>query len=381
MSVRGRKSGLKSLRDPSSRSGYPHSKTTRVLFMRYGLCVLMLLASALFGAEVKVTGVVTGADGKPAANVELSTWWSNWKGDLKPDGGVKSGADGSFSLTVELEGSIPPALFAMDAERKFAALKVLNSNPEQKADLKLEPVVKVGGKFDCPEMGIPFEGYTIEGQVKAMPSGSPFMQSGRSTKEFTILLPSGSFAFDNSTADTISREYPFEVNAGAADLDVGVVNLEPTPIARHYKKTPPPLSVTDVRNGQKDLTLAQYKGKHVLVIYWALWCTPCITGALPEAMDFYEKNEALRGKFEIIGVHEPGVKTWDAYDAKKKTVVEKIWKGKEPKFPMVLDASGKTYKDYAIKLLPTDMLIDPDGNVMPHGSLANLKKALGLNEK
>lgn len=341
----------------------------RLLFLAF----LLFAASVLPASEMKISGTVSDASGKPVANADISAWWSHWKGKLAPDGGVKSSADGSFSMDVDLEGSIPPTLLAYDAERKTGAILTLGKEPTQKVALKLIPVTKVQARFDCPDMGLPFTS-TVEGQLKALPAGSPFMQCGSETKEAALLLPAGTYAFDNTSTDTVAKEYPFEVAPLTADLDLGTVILDPTTISRRYGKTPEPLKLTDIRNAPKDLTLEKLKGKHVLVVFWALWCTPCVTGTLPDAIDFYDKHAALRDKFEIVAVHEPGVKTWEEYDAKAKNVIAKTWKGKDIKFPLALDATS--FKDYGIKLMPAEMLIGPDGNVIPHGSLENLKKAL-----
>lgn len=339
------------------------------------LAAALFIASALQASEMKITGTITDAAGKPLANADVSAWWSHWKGKLAPDGGVKSGADGSFSLDVDLEGSIPPTLLAYDADRKTGAILTLGKEPAQKVALKCVPLAKVQARFDCPDMGIPFNN-TVEGQLRALPAGSPFMQCGSESKEAALLLPPGAYAFDNSSTDTVSKEYPFEVAPLTSEVDLGTVILDPTTISRRYGKTPEPLKLTDIRNAPKDLTLEKLKGKHVLVIFWALWCTPCVTGTLPDAINFYEKHPELRSKYEIVAVHEPGVKTWEAYDAKAAGVIAKTWKGKDTKFPIALDATS--FKDYGIKLMPAEMLIGPDGNVMPHGSLENLKKALGV---
>jgi len=341
----------------------------RLLF----LATLIFVASTLHASEMKISGTVSDAAGKPVANADISAWWSHWKGKLAPDGGVKSAADGSFVMDVDLEGSIPPTLLAYDSDRKTGAVLTLGKEPKQKVALKLVPVAKVQARFDCPDMGLPFNN-TIEGQLKALPAGSPFMQCGSETKETALHLPPGTYAFDNTSTDTVSKEYPFEVAPLTADVDLGTVILDPTTISRQYGKPPVPLKLTDIRNTPKDLTLEKLKGKHVLVIFWALWCTPCVTGTLPDAIDFYDKHAALRDKFEIVAVHEPGVKSWEDYDAKAKGVIAKTWKGKDIKFPNTLDANS--FKDYGIKLMPAEMLIGPDGNVLPHGSLENLKKIL-----
>lgn len=344
--------------------------------MRY-VWMLLLACATAFASEIKVTGTVVDGDGKAVANADVSAWWSHWKGTLAPDGGVKSGKDGTFTLDVEPEGSVPPTLLAYDADRKNAAVLTLGKEAAQKVTLKLLPACAVKVRFECPDMGIPFAS-TIEGVMRVQPSGSPFMQCGSATQDAMLLLPAGLYAFDNASTDTLAREYPFEVPALTKELDLGTVNLDPTPISRQYGKPPLPLAISSVRDGPADLTLEKLKGKHVLVIFWALWCTPCITGTLPDAIAFYEKHPELRNKFEIVGVHEPGVKSWEEYDAKAKTVIEKYWKGKTTKFPMLLDKNA--FKDYHIKLMPTEMLIGPDGNVLPHGSLENLKKALGVKD-
>jgi thiol-disulfide isomerase/thioredoxin len=49
----------------------------------------------------------------------------------------------------------------------------------------------------------------------------------------------------------------------------------------------------------KDITLAQYKGKVVLLNFWATWCEPC-RGEIPELIQLQRKYSA-RG-FTVLGV-------------------------------------------------------------------------------
>jgi hypothetical protein len=236
----------------------------------FSAALLALLILPLAAQEIKLSGTVTDADGKPVAKADVSTWWSHWKGKLEPDGGVQSGADGAYTLTTELEGSIPPALLVMDAARTQGAVVQLEKAAQQKVDVKLAPLANVHGRFECPDMGIPFD-HMVEGLIRLQPAGAPFMQFGAEDKAFSILLPAGKYSFGNSSMDTLVKEYPFSVVPRVTDVDMDRVELSPTPIARAYGKAPPPLTLTGVRNGPEDLTLAKLKGKHVLVIFWAFW--------------------------------------------------------------------------------------------------------------
>jgi len=70
-----------------------------------------------------------------------------------------------------------------------------------------------------------------------------------------------------------------------------------------------PLSVLAVDFAFADLDgnenkLSQYKGKWVLVNFWATWCPPC-RKEIPELSDFHLENEDA----VVIGVnYEPGIK-------------------------------------------------------------------------
>jgi len=94
--------------------------------------------------------------------------------------------------------------------------------------------------------------------------------------------------------------------------------------------------------------LQDYRGKAVLVNFWASWCSPCIY-EMPE-LQRLKKHLADR-PFEIIAVNV----------GEKKYKVRKFIKLINFDLPVLLDTSSETFNRWGVKTLPTSFLIDPDG--------------------
>jgi len=101
-----------------------------------------------------------------------------------------------------------------------------------------------------------------------------------------------------------------------------------------------------------------------------------VGGSLPRLMEFYETHKADRDRFEILAFHDKTATSFEELDEKLKPVIEKRWKGKSLPFPILLDASGATVKNYGIQGFPTIVLIDPEGRVVKGGSEAMLEEKL-----
>jgi thiol-disulfide isomerase/thioredoxin len=122
-------------------------------------------------------------------------------------------------------------------------------------------------------------------------------------------------------------------------------------------------------NGQP-LSLSMFKGKYVLLDFWASWCVPCRAGN-PHLKELYGKYKD-KG-FEIIGVADND----GTADEWKKAVAKDgigIWKhvlrgldieklrasGYDPSKPDPNDISS----GYGIHTLPTQILISPSGTII-----------------
>ena len=53
----------------------------------------------------------------------------------------------------------------------------------------------------------------------------------------------------------------------------------------------------------KDVSLSDYRGKWVIVNYWATWCPPCLE-EIPDLVDLYENN---RDTLVVLGVNHEEV--------------------------------------------------------------------------
>ena len=107
-------------------------------------------------------------------------------------------------------------------------------------------------------------------------------------------------------------------------------------------------SLADFRD--KAHSLADYRGKVVLVNFWASWCPPCIY-ELPE-LTRLKQNMADR-PFEIIAINV----------GEKKYRVRKFINLVNFELQVLLDTSNKAFKDWDVKTLPTSFRVGADGRV------------------
>ncbi|RKZ69882.1 MAG: hypothetical protein DRQ44_02250 [Gammaproteobacteria bacterium] len=97
-------------------------------------------------------------------------------------------------------------------------------------------------------------------------------------------------------------------------------------------------------------SLSDYKGKVVLVNFWASWCPPCIY-EMPELTRL--KKQLVDQPFEIIAVNV----------GEKKYRVRKFVKLINFNLPVLLDTSQDTFHAWGVKTLPTSFLIDTEGDI------------------
>ncbi len=104
----------------------------------------------------------------------------------------------------------------------------------------------------------------------------------------------------------------------------------------------------------KPLSIARFKGKVVLVDFWATWCGPCIA-ELPNVLKAYEKHH---GKgFEIVGI------SLDSDRAK----LDKFITDRKLTWPQYFDGKGwqtKLAGAYGVNSIPATYLLDGEGNII-----------------
>jgi cytochrome c biogenesis protein CcmG, thiol:disulfide interchange protein DsbE len=107
----------------------------------------------------------------------------------------------------------------------------------------------------------------------------------------------------------------------------------------------------DLPGGKGAVKLSDYKGKVVYVDFWASWCGPC-KQSFPWMNDMQSRYSGKGLNLLAVNVDQK------AEDA------QTFLKDNAAKFTVAFDQSGKTPKAYAIKGMPTSVLIGADGKVL-----------------
>lgn len=120
---------------------------------------------------------------------------------------------------------------------------------------------------------------------------------------------------------------------------------------------------------KEPLTLSLFKGKWVVLNFWASWCSSCGEEA--------KEMEAFWNKYKDQDIVVLGVAVHDQLPAAKKFAAHF---GKT--YPLGLDATGKVSLDYGVSGVPETFLIDKEGviqeRIVGPVTLSMLEKKLHL---
>ena len=109
--------------------------------------------------------------------------------------------------------------------------------------------------------------------------------------------------------------------------------------------------------GGREVKLSDFRGKIVVLNFWATWCPPC-REEIPSMMRL---NQAMAGKqFQMLAVSQ---------DEGGKEAVEAYFRKSSTTLPALIDMDQKVGKRYALTGVPETFIIDKKGLI--------LKKVIG----
>ncbi|MDE2119676.1 MAG: TlpA family protein disulfide reductase [Betaproteobacteria bacterium] len=113
----------------------------------------------------------------------------------------------------------------------------------------------------------------------------------------------------------------------------------------------PGFSLEDIDG--KAHSLAEYRGKVVLVNFWATWCPPC-RAEMPSIQKLYA---SMKGRPFVVLALDQGETVDSVFSFMGQL-------SPSPGFPVLLDARSQAAHAFGVMGIPTSYLIDPQGRIV-----------------
>lgn len=116
----------------------------------------------------------------------------------------------------------------------------------------------------------------------------------------------------------------------------------------------------------ENVRLSDYRGKKVMLNFWATWCPPC-RAEMPDMQKFYEDTD-----MEILGVN---LTSSEVNIGSVENFVDEMGIS----FPILLDGKNKVGTTYYIQPIPTSFMIDKNG-VIQYKTFGPMNYEMMMNE-
>jgi thiol-disulfide isomerase/thioredoxin len=187
---------------------------------------------------------------------------------------------------------------------------------------------------------------------------------------FQCPLPPGNWLLHVHGTSSTSVDRYIRIAPGRQILEVQL-DLPPDESALRFGHLAPELArIKSWKNGGP-VTLAELRGKVVVLDFWGYWCGPC-AGSMPDLMRLYD--EFHDKGLVIIAVHSDTAATIAEVDKKCEPARKAIWNGRDLPFMIALDGGGKvriphtarwadgaTDAVFGVTSYPTTLLVDRAG--------------------
>jgi peroxiredoxin len=244
--------------------------------------------------------------------------------------------------------------FSMNASNKWGALYLLGREKDS---------LKNTGAADSVLVTVNNRGESLFNQLKTYVGTFIKNSSDPVTSVWALGTYSQIFSMDDYQAllNGIVKKFPGHKGIAAIkemndrQLALAKQKSEQVQEANWIGKQAPELSLPDI-NGN-EIKLSSYKGKYVLVDFWASWCLPC-RRENPTVVQAYNKYKSKN--FTIFGV---------SLDKEKEDWVDAIQRDKLS-WTQVSDLqewSSAAVSTYGFASIPFNVLIDPEGKIIAQG--------------
>lgn len=131
------------------------------------------------------------------------------------------------------------------------------------------------------------------------------------------------------------------MHAGTASGDQSLTPIPERPAAPEFDLKDPE---------DRPQRLADYRGKAVILNFWATWCPPC----REEMPSMQRAHEAVSGD----GIALVAINVGEDADT-----IEQFLTNYPVEFPLPMDLDSRVVQSYPVKGLPTTFVIDPEGRL------------------
>jgi peroxiredoxin len=116
------------------------------------------------------------------------------------------------------------------------------------------------------------------------------------------------------------------------------------------EKKAPPFSLK-LLDGEQMVSLSDFRGKPVLLKFWAAWCPSCVEELAP--MEKF--SEGRKDQLIILLA---------AIDGEKEKKIRRFIKKNNITLPVLLDPKAKTARSYGVNFVPISFFINPEGSIV-----------------